>query len=364
MLLDTFGVPSAEEAWSRLALYRSRDVLARRYLARHGLEINTGKANEIIAHLQQGEEYFRSAETAGVLTGPLEQYYGVLAFSRATILYLLPPYREASLSKKHGLSATITTDKGPIEDIRLVVQDGTFYELIRATDNAGSVSHLVFSLGENAILTNTNIRTSLRYKAMPAPKLESPFTLVDLAARIPDLRTTYEDAFATIAHCHLGGAQDILGSIQVTIRRWPKESPLPADIANRLGLESWNARLSEDGTEADFAKKIENGETFVSLAPNIVQSTAGHYQQTIIEPFPGGWALSPIASFFAASHALSSLVRYYPTRWARLVSGEKGDQLLPVLERLRSLIQSDFVRLLLTELERPALMDDRSPDQP
>jgi hypothetical protein len=60
-------------------------------------------------------------------------------------------------------------------------------------------------------------------------------------------------------------------------------------------------------------------------------------------------------TYLAASNALSTLVRYHPTRWARLVSGEKGDRLLPVIERLRSLIQSDFVRLLLIELERPPI---------
>jgi hypothetical protein len=46
------------------------------------------------------------------------------------------------------------------------------------------------------------------------------------------------------------------------------------------------------------------------------------------------------------------LVRYHPTRWAKLVNHAPGDRLMPVLNRLRSLIQDDFVRLGLRELER------------
>jgi hypothetical protein len=80
-----FSEQSVEEIWSRLALFQSRDVLERRYNARHGGKLSAGKADEIIAHLQQARQYFQSAESAGVLAGPLEQYYGVLAFARAIV---------------------------------------------------------------------------------------------------------------------------------------------------------------------------------------------------------------------------------------------------------------------------------------
>jgi hypothetical protein len=108
--------------------------------------------------------------------------------------------------------------------------------------------------------------------------------------------------------------QDILGSINVTLKGDADELPLPHDIATRLGLASWSARLSEDLRMADFAKKIENGEAFVDLAPNIVQSPMGY--QPIVERFPGGWTLAPIETYFAASNELTALVRYRPTRWA------------------------------------------------
>jgi hypothetical protein len=72
---------SPEESWSRLGLFLSRDVIERRYRERYGRDLEGGKAAEIIAHLEQGRQYFRSAASAGVLAGPLEQYYGVLALA-------------------------------------------------------------------------------------------------------------------------------------------------------------------------------------------------------------------------------------------------------------------------------------------
>jgi hypothetical protein len=57
-----------EQAWSRLGLYLSRDVIERRYEERHKRQLNAGKAREIIAHFEQGQQYFTSAQDAGALT--------------------------------------------------------------------------------------------------------------------------------------------------------------------------------------------------------------------------------------------------------------------------------------------------------
>src|SRR5258708_30623375 len=117
------------EGWSRLSLFLSRDILKRRYRERHGGDMSATKAREIISHLEQARQYFTSAESAGVLAEPLEQYYGVLAFSRAIALYLNFSLRETSLKPGHALRASLPSD-GCIEDIQLDVQGGTFAELL------------------------------------------------------------------------------------------------------------------------------------------------------------------------------------------------------------------------------------------
>ena len=134
-----FQDETSAEAWSRLGLYLSRDVLESRYFARHGGELNAGKTREIIAHFEQAREYFDSAASAGILAGPLEQYYGALSFARGMVLYLQPKAREANLKKGHGLAATVPAGSR-IEDMRLSVQMGTFDEFLDATRNAEEIS--------------------------------------------------------------------------------------------------------------------------------------------------------------------------------------------------------------------------------
>jgi len=95
---------------------------------------------------------------------------------------------------------------------------------------------------------------------------------------------------------------------------------------------------------------VTRGDRVPDFFPSVVELESGAH--VFHERFPGGWSLSRIASYFAASHAMSMLVRYHPTRWARLVNHAPGDKLMPVLDRLRHLIQNDFARLGLREFER------------
>jgi hypothetical protein len=65
----TMSNSTPEESWSRLGLFLSRDVMVRRYREHHGVVPEEGKAVEIISHLEQARQYFRSADTAGPLAG-------------------------------------------------------------------------------------------------------------------------------------------------------------------------------------------------------------------------------------------------------------------------------------------------------
>ncbi|HTV97101.1 MAG TPA: hypothetical protein VME42_13930 [Steroidobacteraceae bacterium] len=331
-----------EEIWSRLALFQSRDVLERRYKAHHGGELSAGKADEIIAHLQQARQYFESAESAGILAGPLEQYYGVLAFARAIVLYRQTRQREATLTRSHGLDALLP-DGGSPEDIQITVTNGTFYELLRATDNSETVSIDLPSPG--------TVTTAQRfYQILPTPELGSRFSLVDLVSRIPGVKEHFEQAFGTVAHCHFGRAHFFQSSFSTTV--WRGDLPLPPldQLRESLGISPSASGTVTPNDSADFRVQLKPGDRLPDYFPGVVElETSAH---VFLERFPGGWSLSRIGSYFAASHAISMLVRYHPTRWAKLVNHAPGDKLMPVLDRLRHLIQSDFVRIGLRELER------------
>lgn len=342
-----------EESWSRLGLFLSRDVMVRRYREHHGVVPEEGKAVEIISHLEQARQYFRSADTAGPLAGPLEQYYGVLAFARAIILYRNADMREAELKGSHGLRARLRTAESPIEDITLKIEGGTFDELLDASGNVELAALDDHNLGA---MIPMRLSAARHLQRPPRPSVVTTFGLVDLLSRIPDLREHFEEAFQRSAHCYVGRASHLAAAITVGV--WANRFGLPTseELRSSLGMAtSWSAMATPHGGGVQFTRQLAEGEFFATGLPNVVEMPTR--QHCIIEPFAGGWSLSQICALFAASNVISMLVRYYPTRWARLLSHEKGDSLLPVLERLRNLLQTDFVRLVLRELERvdPAL---------
>lgn len=283
-----------QEAWGKLSLYLSRDVLARRYEARHSTELQADKANEIIAHLSQAQQYFRSAETAGILAGPLEQYYGILSFARAITLYLWRDAREATLQKSHGLRARPTTDSGPVNDVTLVITQGTFDEFLDATGNTGTVALSQFSVTDSLIIP----ASSRVVRSLYRPKRGVTFTLVDLLSRRPGLRGHYEEAFDGIARCHRGSLQNFMSEACVYILQDRFVLP-PIEVFQRdLNLSTWAGGRSRVVDGYEFRRSLL-GERYVDIAPNIVEY--GNYQY-IVEAYSGGWELSEIASYFAASH--------------------------------------------------------------
>jgi hypothetical protein len=337
-----FPEESEEEIWSRVALFQSRDVLERRYKCHHGGELSAGKANEIISHLEQARQYFLSAETAGALAGPLEQYYGVLAFARAIILYRGPKQREATLKPSHGLEAVMPGNGGP-EDIQITVTNGTFQELLEATRNIETLS-----VDEPSPRRET---TSQRFlQNLPPPTVGTRFSCVDLLSRIPSVKEHFEQAFGNIAHCHYGRAHVFQASFNTSVSRGEFALPSVDQLRELLGISSRATVMIGHDESVNFRIQLNPGERVADFLPNIVEmeSTA----HVVIERFPGGWSLSRIASYFSASHAMSMLVRYHPSRWVALINHGPGDKLMPVLGRLRALIQRDFVRLALQELER------------
>jgi hypothetical protein len=335
---------STEDAWSQIGLLFSRDVLERRYKARHGGDINAAKANEIISHLEQAQQYWRSAETAGDLAKPLEQYYGVLAFSRALILFLSPDAKEATLHKMHGLRASIR-DGGDIEDIQLTVQSGTFSELLHATANVQESIVDLPSPGKP--LQRTAVLRSLRQ-----PEPGSTFSFINLLSRISDLQSHFESAFGKCADCFAGYAWWMMNTLSIGIYKGECALPEPAELRIALGIPSTaTINVTPEGDPAiRFDVQIPHGSRIVDFLPLTIETRSG--ARTVVAAFREGWYLNELMSYFACSHALSMIVRYYPTLWRNLRARKKGDKILPLIEKMSLLIQSEFIWLGLREFER------------
>jgi len=334
--------------WSRLNLFLSRDVLERRYQKRHGRELGAAKAKEILAHIEQGREYFLSADTAGALVRPLLQYYGVLALSRAVVLVREPSVRETALAPAHGLQSTLN-GANDLEDLRLTITNGTFAELVRATGNVEEIPVFWPPIPQRRSLASP----------LHVPTVGSSFPFADLLARLPALASLFEESLARRAHCHATWTFILSLETHTELHILPGAFGLiEIDALHKLfpslrGLEV-HRRESHNflGPTPHLAVRLPHrtiAELQGLLPPLLASSSALPY---LVEPYAGGWSLSTIASLFAGAFALSTLVRFHPTHWARLINHEKGDRLLPVLDRLQAVIQEEVPRLVLAELER------------
>lgn len=348
-----FNDAASPDSWSRLSLFTSREVLERKYHAKHARQLSTGKAKEIISHLEQARQYFESAESAGVLAGPLELYYGVLAFCRAIVLLRSPAAREATLKKGHGLHTTLSGDSS-LDQIDVRIEAGTFEELLDATGNTEQIEIPNWTSGaENATLLG-----DVRFlQALPRPANGDHFRLLELLGRIPRVRQLFGESLAVGPNCHEGWARVMLPEgKEVSFTIWADSPGRPSveELRQSLGLPD-HTTLNEQQYRAygsiEMSIRAREGEASVySQLPHIGRTSSwGH---SFVERYPGGWSLSRLASYFAASHILSALVRYHPTRWAELVNHERDDRLLPVISETRRLIQSEFAALVLEELER------------
>lgn len=343
------GQSSARDAWSRLALFLSRDVLERRYKERHGGSLSARKATEIISHLAQAREYFAAAESSGTLVRPLLQYYGVVGFARALILYDSPRAREATLRSAHGLRAT-WNGNADLGDLEITTSNGTFHELLEATRNTErpsiEVRHPTFSLP-----SEIEVPVSL-----PAPAVDMKVSLLDLLSRMPSMHGVFEEALQTRAHCHHASIASDADGLSTAIAVSPGRFAFPPaqELRDALGLPATVA--AQGGGTGVLPPPVEltvtrtpPGSLTDGLPALLRSKTWGHAY--VVEPVSPGWCLSTLSGIFVGSYVLSILVRYHATRWAALANHEKGDRWFPVLEQLRDVVQARFPELILAELD-------------
>ena len=117
----------AQSDWYRCKFLESSENLKPLVKTRFGREPSTFLAREIIACLQEGRLFYEAAVSAPLEIRPLQQFYGMLGFSKALIvasqLRPLSTFRRA-----HGLK-DISGGGARIADTRLQIQGvGTFQE--------------------------------------------------------------------------------------------------------------------------------------------------------------------------------------------------------------------------------------------
>lgn len=346
----------AGEVWERLSFYESTDFVSKSYRERHKEEVVASKAHEITSHLKQGREYFESAGAAGDLARPLLLYYGSLALARGLVLFLSPDKREMNLKRGHGLTAkgweaTLVGGIAGVPDLTISATEGTFRELADATSNAERI-RIDLAPYPNKV----GFKTQGTVVVPPGTSL----TLREALARIPELYRHFQRTFARTPRCYPAFVFMLSPETQTDIYLLDLHGNLPDDAEIRGTLQLGDSLVLARAKEHPLLGPIPNasfrlthrsvGEFFAQAPPIVTDQDGAAF---VRGPLDKGLRFSSLSYFIIVAFAMGMLVRYYPTVWADLVTGAKGDYTLPILKAAASLVEERLPYLALLELEDP-----------
>jgi hypothetical protein len=344
-----FGGFTGLSTTEQLSLLHSTDFIRKHYRAVFDRELNAGSASEIAAHVAQAGSYFRSAAAADWNVKPLLQYYGVLTYARALILFRTGR-RESALRQTHGLrvgdwSRVVAGSGRSFLDAHVIVENGTFSELCDA-------------IGNSELIT---IELPSRYSVVAAESVSRPvqgmaMSFADITARMPGLGPVLSASVglaprhwrAYVASMSAGTRIDI----SVIDRTANKISP---DKLRELTAGTPTARVEEGrvqtGTGPDERSldisHIGPPPTWGAHLQNIREPFGPAY---LVEPFDDGSNLASLGILFTAAYFLGMLVRYYPSHWERLARSGAGDAIVPLL-RATAIEIDQFPTLFLGGLD-------------
>jgi hypothetical protein len=358
------------DSWERLSFFESWDILTRAYHKRHGRRLSAEKARDIVSHLVQGREFFTSAHSAADLVRPLLLYYGVLALSRALILFLdTAKSRESALSPAHGCEVVDWQhDLAPgiqgLPTLKIRFREGTFSELTTATRNEESVT-----------LLDAGIWPVMHRQ--PGALQFPPGTIVtvkEVLARIPKLQPLYERTFGERSACYPARIVFQPGGTQADITLYPTKLGLPREeeMRDAFGLPldlPVSIRTSDyggDNAEPEIFFRLERKsfvESSQQLPPmkNDISKNGllpGVYLTSLVSPLPGGLNLSSLSFHYLIAYVTGMLVRYYPSAWRSLINRDRGDFAFPILRAAITAVEEQFPDLLLMDLEAMSAGDN------
>lgn len=327
------------DTWNELLEFETRDLVKRYFSEVHQSVANAWKIKEVTANFIQGREYFRNAAQSNITVRPLLIYYGVLSLSRGLILTLNPKLTEKTLKGSHGIEIKnweeILKSK-EFEKISISVEEGTFSELISATQNV------------NYLRAGTD---GINWKSfLSIPEKGYKLTLEQVYGYFPDLAKEFEI--------------------------WTQRK-MPFVVIEELRKNSenrYNVKLSKYGVHEDLIDLIfprtycrnrelkeESGDLIVSYddtnwSPNITQKWHGPFDlgdPCAVPVQKEDKGLNTISAMFALSYTFGMMARYFPSSWIALGRVEQGDRIYPLINRTLKFISEMFPIVTLNFLRAP-----------
>ena len=339
-----------KDTWEILAFYESRDLLHRTYEERFGQSPSSNKVEEITYHLAQGREYFSSAKQSALLVRPLLLYYGVLALSRALILFLDSSKRERGLKQGHGVDIPNWKDVlhreskeqsiNKLAELKLKFVKGTFTDLSQATKNEEQAEFVW-------------INTYRIWQENGTTELEPGYeiTVKEVLARIQDLAHLFTVTFRERSCCYpaiISGSSEQI-AVHVSNEHVRINLGLPdMDILSKIEICKIFPMFRDAKQDRDGAYRFGGRESCDELPPirNDQQRNA-----FLVAPLSNGYVLSSLSFLYLISYATGMLARYYLSQWGRLMHGSKGDWLFPLIKSVLTIVEERFPELTLLTLE-------------
>jgi len=327
-----------EKIWNKLLAFETRDLTAAFIEAKHKRRASARQILEINSNFIQGKEYFRNAAFADMTVKPLLLYYGVSALSRGLILAAQPQLSEAALKPSHGLETKewhLSLSNRDFASISIVIRQGTFSELLTATDNKSYFKH-----------NTSGINWAVPF---PIPGNGTEINFFELVQTFPDLHVEYE--------------------------LWRQEKLLYAVLDTLTHTEqgyfySFPEHVTQDTIKALFPQEAFDGFQFLpTSSSNKIQTSNKMFPQfsqlftdsfrmgigeaVITKTIKNSIHLNSLAQYFSLSYFLGMLCRYFPSVWMCLERGGKGDAIYPLMVKSIRLIEEHFPELVFEFLSSP-----------
>lgn len=316
------------DPWHKLTEFETRDLISRHILKHFGREASKRQILEISSNFIQGREYFKNSQNASITVKPLLQYYGVMSLCRGLILTCQPALSEAQMKPSHGLSTINWVEnitKGNFADLRVRIVEGTFYELLNATQNKSLFKH-----------NSSGINWHFVY---PLPKVGIEFSFSDLVKTLPTLSKEYEIWLEQeMPQLAITSFSPVKEQFQITIPERNQEHFIKSIFENiaitKLPSKNQTTLICPSNTPIQFSQNF------------IDAFNAGIGEVIITKLITNGLTLNSLAQFYCISFFMGMLARYFPSVWINLGRTEKGDSVFPLILKAIDSIDHYFPQLI------------------
>lgn len=323
-----------ENSWNKLICFESRDLVEKHLNTLFGKGDYKEVIRQINAYFVQARHYFESASVADITVKPLLQYYGVNALSKGLILCLDNSKHKTPLVSSHGLSIKNwgVLLENRCEDLCLNVFNGTFLELVKATNNFSFIRNNCSNISFCAFLKTLDSDDVIR--------------LEQIMWYFPDLN--YE--FKLWMNKNLPFV--ILSCFQ-----WVENDEIEFVLNRELNseeLELFFPNVFCEGRDFYCTKRRIKYKSTEKWFPNLAQAweSDGVIGVPVIIPaFEHDKGVNTIGAMYAMSFSFGMMSRYHPAYWMGIMRGEKGDGVFPFIRRALSYIQVGFPKIVVDFFE-------------